>query len=683
MSADIPNTAPEGVLTPESLTDPKIHGAKAVNLRRMIELGLKVPRFLVLSIDLCERLSVDDELRAKVAAELRSLLPVESYAVRSNSLVEDGSVSSHAGRFSTELDVKPDNLNQAMARVLDARTVLGDRGHAFSLIIQEFFEPEIAGVTFTRDPLGGREMIVESHRGRGEELVSGKIVPLRAVFLWSGTGPKEVPAAAIEAFKRLEGALGHPQDIEWCMSRGEFYFLQTRPITSITADQARGFRYLDETLPKKDEFFYEKTEVSEIAPRPTPLTMDLLEWVHREGGPCAKAYARWGVKLGGLSPLVQIGNELFTDRHAEIRALLPNYDLDAERSFAPEWKWKSGMARAVRNLFSLGLLPMRIAKPKVTTLRSKLESRLKDNTATARLTDELARFDADYSLIFEINLLALASAKQVERLLSGAPVETSEVFASPALFGPLPPAFGWEPGALRGNGLNLTDESSFVQQSPSERVAPAAREWWQALSEMKRKSLQAPIENALELARLREMGRWLTVVRMNGLRDHFLRLARQKGFALERNVFFAKLSEVTRGDLAESECLARKADYDQALRMSLPARIASRIAPPAKAALCISPGIAEGKLVTLEELEREPQGGDLILWTQVLSPEIAAKFPRIKGIVSQSGGLLSHLSILAREAGIPVIANVSLTRELPLGSRVKLDAKNTKLTKAG
>jgi pyruvate,water dikinase len=54
-----------------------------------------------------------------------------------------------------------------------------------------------------------------------------------------------------------------------------------------------------------------------------------------------------------------------------------------------------------------------------------------------------------------------------------------------------------------------------------------------------------------------------------------------------------------------------------------------------------------------------------VSWTPV--------FARCGGIISESGGVLSHASIVAREYGIPAITSVSGAMGLPDGTRVSLD----------
>jgi pyruvate,water dikinase len=78
----------------------------------------------------------------------------------------------------------------------------------------------------------------------------------------------------------------------------------------------------------------------------------------------------------------------------------------------------------------------------------------------------------------------------------------------------------------------------------------------------------------------------------------------------------------------------------------------------------VSSGIGEGIFVTKANIGTVT--GKKILYTEVLSPDIVQYFDSIVGIVSNSGGMLSHLAIMAREAKIPVVVTNS-SKTIPFG----------------
>ena len=63
-----------------------------------------------------------------------------------------------------------------------------------------------------------------------------------------------------------------------------------------------------------------------------------------------------------------------------------------------------------------------------------------------------------------------------------------------------------------------------------------------------------------------------------------------------------------------------------------------------------------------------------VLVTTTLSPGLGPLLPRLKGIVAETGSVLSHLAILAREAGVAtVVGYAGATDDLPEGAIVHVD----------
>ena len=63
-----------------------------------------------------------------------------------------------------------------------------------------------------------------------------------------------------------------------------------------------------------------------------------------------------------------------------------------------------------------------------------------------------------------------------------------------------------------------------------------------------------------------------------------------------------------------------------------------------------------------------------VLVTTTLDPGLATVLPGLGGLVSETGSVLSHLAILARELGVPTVVGVVGARELlPEGAVVVVD----------
>lgn len=66
--------------------------------------------------------------------------------------------------------------------------------------------------------------------------------------------------------------------------------------------------------------------------------------------------------------------------------------------------------------------------------------------------------------------------------------------------------------------------------------------------------------------------------------------------------------------------------------------------------------------------------GDILV-VPVIDPGMAPLFGIAAGLVAEMGGTLSHGAIIAREYGLPAVANVpKVTEKLKDGDRIRLDA---------
>jgi phosphohistidine swiveling domain-containing protein len=69
----------------------------------------------------------------------------------------------------------------------------------------------------------------------------------------------------------------------------------------------------------------------------------------------------------------------------------------------------------------------------------------------------------------------------------------------------------------------------------------------------------------------------------------------------------------------------------------------------------------------------DPPAGSVLV-TTTLSPGLGPLLTRLHGIVAETGSVLSHLAILAREAGVPtVVGYANATRDLQEGDQVLVD----------
>ncbi len=232
--------------------DPVIVGAKAAALVRAHQAGMPaLPGFAVTtaaapaighgSASRVALAALEDAWNELTDAGSRSLV------VRSSSIAEDGGSSSMAGRYTSVLDVRDwDSFLAAVETVVHSA---GDE--PMGVLVQPFLEPSWGGVLFGADPVTGRSdrLVVSAVCGGPDRLVSGQVDGVQ--FTLSPRG------RLIEATDRLPGALrqrrtrrqlarlarqaaavfGSPQDVEWAIDRnGRPVLLQSRPITALGAD---------------------------------------------------------------------------------------------------------------------------------------------------------------------------------------------------------------------------------------------------------------------------------------------------------------------------------------------------------------------------------------------------------------------------------------------------------------
>jgi phosphoenolpyruvate synthase/pyruvate phosphate dikinase len=112
-----------------------------------------------------------------------------------------------------------------------------------AVIVQKLIKAEISGVLFTADPITGNDNKVIGNfvNGSGEKLVSGESDYQSFSFLKPKDdyqGPikfRTLFKKLVKLAQKLEKEFGSPQDIEWAISKNKIFLLQSRPITPFTS----------------------------------------------------------------------------------------------------------------------------------------------------------------------------------------------------------------------------------------------------------------------------------------------------------------------------------------------------------------------------------------------------------------------------------------------------------------
>lgn len=228
-----------------------------------------------------ETLAITDDLREEIAQHLAGLGAANAYAVRSSATAEDLPLASFAGQQDTFLNIQGEqavlqhiircwsSLFTYRAVTYRIRNGFDHRKIYLSVVVQRMVFPQVAGVLFTADPVTSNRKLISINAifGLGEALVSGfanadlfqvyegKIVERKSgakkasfyAAKHGGTerhtiGPDQSDAPTLTEReimrlewlgRQIEAHFACPQDIEWCLSDGNFYIVQSRPITTL------------------------------------------------------------------------------------------------------------------------------------------------------------------------------------------------------------------------------------------------------------------------------------------------------------------------------------------------------------------------------------------------------------------------------------------------------------------
>jgi pyruvate,water dikinase len=178
------------------------------------------------------------------------------------------------------------------------------------------------------------------------------------------------------------------------------------------------------------------------------------------------------------------------------------------------------------------------------------------------------------------------------------------------------------------------------------------------------------------------------------IRAHLLELDRR--FGLQGGIFYLTLADLPRllaGENLRAEIAAARRRRQALLSLEVPPVLFSddleaigRPAPlPAGAdgsgptvlfqGVPLSAGIAEGAaLVLTEPTAAPPDQQGYILVCPSTDPAWVPLFAQAKGLVMETGGVLSHGAIVAREFGLPAVAGLPhITRQIRTGERLRVE----------
>ncbi|HEY8526248.1 MAG TPA: PEP/pyruvate-binding domain-containing protein [Acidimicrobiales bacterium] len=668
-------------LRDEAAQETELAGGKAAALAQGVAAGLAALPGVVLTTAFCAAVDGGAEVASHPAvreAFERAGGDHRSLVARSSSVVEDTAASSMAGQFESVIGIDGfDAFCEAVSAVLDSRARAGAEDHPIAVLVQPLIEPRFGGVMFGCDPVTGRSdrRVVTAVEGGPEPLVSGEVDGSRylldpdsgkALEFHANDGPK-LPAADLRRLVALSAEVntvyGGPQDVEWAIDTdGTLWLLQSRPVTT----EIRG-------VPQGP--VYGPGPVAETFPAPlTELERDL--WV-----PPLREAVREAVLLAGTATRAEVeASEVVVcvDGHVAIDLRL-----------AGEIRPKQGLASKLNPVASLRRLR---GAWRIGRLRAALPQ-LAENL--------LDRTDHDLEAVPPLRDL---TSRQLIALLYRSQAVLRALHAHEILMGMLTDTGGNRmTGAsvalrvlaeARQDGLRdaeILERSPTVLALTAPRVAPMpelpeeATPIHVATPECQRCSDNGILREALRL-RVRWMqelsGRaaWELGVRLTATGDltepeliRHMTLDHVEAVATKRAVIVPSLVATHDHDFgAPLPAWFQLSDLGKPIRAQCDSEVGGGTGA----------GGGAGRGPVTYDANDPPVGSVLV--TTTLSPGLGPLLPRLRGIVAETGSVLSHLAILAREAGVPtVVGYASATSDLPEGAIVHVDGESGRVTIEG
>ncbi len=293
-------------------------GNKSYRLAILKNAGFDVPKGAVVGSDVLKKyVTMSEDEKSSFFDLLWRMMGQKTCVVRSSGSDEDGSDQSFAGVFDSVLDVERAGLQDAFEHVLksfqsnraDFYQVSEGKGHRGNILVQQMVDAQYSGVLFTQDPMAPGQVLLEMAKGTADDLVSGRITPLSlryGKYTHLSCDEMVAPINVIELLKAgqsIEKLFDRPQDIEWAYRDGKFFFVQSRDITTLNlgsdTEQARQKEWL--------KFFniysnstvngpvLKQDEMSEVLPRPTPLSFSIMSSLWAQGGSVGQACRALGL----------------------------------------------------------------------------------------------------------------------------------------------------------------------------------------------------------------------------------------------------------------------------------------------------------------------------------------------------------------------------------------------------
>ncbi len=724
-------SAPKGVVVLGETERLLTAGNKAMRLSVLQNAGLPVPGGVVLTSDALERFGRMNEVEQQEMADKVWMLAGEKlFAVRSSASNEDGAGQSFAGVFDSVLNVTEQTMLTALRDVLDSfqsarsdsyDTTAEGAGQA-NILVQEMVDAEMAGVLFTQDPMAPGMVLLEWVKGTGDDLVSGRVTPQIERFgRYTGAAVGDTAPGGpdftelLMLAREIEAVFDTPQDVEWAYAKGQFRILQTRDITTLdlgTAEQKVRSSEWSKLLERfaqaaPDEVILEQDEMSEVLPRPTPLSFSMINRLWAPGGSldlASRALAlpyRLDEEPG--SHLVNLFGKTYVDRALKEEMAL--------RLSGSKSKQLRKQARDIQASFPNQVLPefhAKLAYWRALDYVALPQAALLETLDT--LVDEFV--GGIYVEAEKINILAgFTMGEALARAAGDLALKTK------LMQGELPHA----PSTLIAECKGNLDEAlahmghramfDYELSSPRYHEAPSLlKSLMEPTVEILKpletggvplpEELKECIDLAVSYQDLKERAKHEALRLYAEIRRALLALGAQTG--LDTAIFYLTIEDVLRGDWAQTDALLQRAKENEdleALRKPLaPSQVSltlhdiellslgEQITAEGEtlAGTCVAgQGPVSGRVFWVDPILAEENGpievlfdgfepGDILV-CQMLHPAWLPQMLQAGAVLSEIGGWLSHMSIVAREKNKLMLVSCSGLQGLTSGQQVTIN----------
>lgn len=659
--------------------------------------------------DLMQEKVKNESLPSSLMNEIKQHVnPDFLYAVRSSSTFEDLEGSAFAGQHETYLNVSVDALEEKIKECfaslwnMHAVVYRNERGFSqeeasMAVVIQKMVPSESAGVAFSVDPISGKfdRVLIESSFGLGENVVAGEaltdtwIVDNKTNTMKENLAGDRASLTEEEVVniaklaKQIEKHYASPQDIEWAIYEGDIYLLQSRPQTTIPA-------------------YFTRDESAERYPDPvTPLTWGFVE----EAFNCSLDYSLklmnidlptkpWFAKKDGFVYGNQTAVEILAmKRPLKLSKLEDITSIDEQFFWAQDLarQWKDDLSLYLTRMGELHHLPsesdsLEAYKNYFERLFYTANEYFKPNIAISMTQSFLigTLFEALYHVYGD----QLTTKEKLDNLLSLATIRTATINAELAgikernldnpefvlflekyghrelTFDYYYPTWAEKPEVL----MDLVIPKQTKKHSQDVGIQ-TLKELLSNSSDEVSSALYKLVNLAITYTELDDEEHFQTT-RVNLLaRKYVGRLGNKLGLTDPYDLFFLTKEELFEvlngGDVNEQELIEKRKAF-QALSNTNPVWNYSEqgeeevvLTEGVMKGVPGSAGIVEGEVCivrSVEEFKDVKEGS--ILVTRTTNPAWTTLFYSAKGLITESGGPLSHGAVTAREVGIPAVMSV-------------------------